>query len=45
VSGSNDGHVVTRQQPGAGADPGPPFGCDFAGLAGMLTGMLALEQP
>jgi hypothetical protein len=45
VSGSNDGHVVTRQQPGAGADPGPPFACDLAGLAGMLTGMLALEQP
>src|ERR1700729_3175550 len=45
VSGSNDGHVVTRQQPGAGADPGPPFACALAGLAGLLTGMLALEQP
>lgn len=44
VSGSGDGHLVTRQ-PGADADPGPPFGCDLGGLAGMLTGMLALEQP
>ena len=44
VSGSGDGHVVTRQ-PGADADPGPPFACDLGGLAGMLTGMLALEQP
>jgi hypothetical protein len=44
VSGSGDGHLVTRQ-PGADADPGPPFACDLAGLAGMLTGMLALEQP
>jgi hypothetical protein len=44
VSGSGDGHLVTRQ-PGADADPGPPFACDLDGLAGMLTGMLALEQP
>jgi hypothetical protein len=44
VSGSHGGHLVTRQQPGAGAEPGPPFACDLAGLAGMLTGMLALEQ-
>jgi hypothetical protein len=44
VSGSDDGHLVTRQ-PGADADPGPPFACDLGGLAGMLTGMLALEQP
>ena len=44
VSGSGDGHLVTRQ-PGADADPGPPFACDLGGLAGMLTGMLALEQP
>jgi hypothetical protein len=43
VSGSDDGHLVTRQ-PGADADPGPPFACDLGGLAGMLTGMLALEQ-
>jgi hypothetical protein len=45
VSGSGGGHLVTRQQPGAGPDPGPSFACDLAGLAGMLTGMLALEQP
>lgn len=44
VSGSGDGHLVTRQ-PGGDADPGPPFACDLGGLAGMLTGMLALEQP
>jgi hypothetical protein len=44
VSGSHGGHLVTRQQPGARAEPGPPFACDLAGLAGMLTGMLALEQ-
>jgi hypothetical protein len=43
VSGSGGGHVVTRQ-PGAGADPGPSFACDLAGLAGILTGMLSLEQ-
>ena len=34
-----------ERQPGADADPGPPFACDLGGLAGMLTGMLALEQP
>jgi hypothetical protein len=44
VSGSGGGYVVTRQ-PGVGADPGQPFACELAGLAGMLTGMLALEQP
>jgi hypothetical protein len=44
VSGSGDGHLVTRQA-GADADPGPSFACDLGGLAGMLTGMLALEQP
>jgi hypothetical protein len=45
VSGSYDGHLVTRQQPGAEEDPGPSFACDLAGLADMLIGMLALEQP
>jgi len=45
VSGSADGHLVTRQRPGADGDPGPAFACDLDGLAGMLTGMLALEQP
>lgn len=45
VSGSDDGHLVTRQRPGAGADPGPSFACDLTDLAGMLTGMLALDQP
>jgi hypothetical protein len=45
VSGSHGGYVVTRQRIGAGEDPSPPFACDLAGLAGMLTGMLALERP
>jgi hypothetical protein len=45
VSGSYGRYVVTRQRIGAGEDPSPPFACDFAGLAGMLTGMLALERP
>jgi hypothetical protein len=44
VSGSYGRYVVTRQRTGVGKDPSPPFACDFAGLAGMLTGMLALEQ-
>ena len=45
VSGSDNGHQVTRQRPGTDADPEPSFACDLTGLAGMLTGMLALEQP
>jgi hypothetical protein len=45
VSGSDGGHVVTREKLGADADLGPSFACDLAALAGMLTGMLALEQP
>lgn len=45
VSSSGGGHVVTREKLGADADLGPPFACDLAGLAGILTGMLALEPP
>ena len=44
VSRVSDGHVMTRQRPGADVAPGPPVRCELAGLASQLTRMLALEQ-
>jgi hypothetical protein len=45
VSGTDDGHLAMRQRPGACRDPALPVACDLAGLADLLTGMLALDQP
>jgi len=45
ASGVPDGHVMTRQRPGADVAPGPPVRCELAGLASQLTRLLAMEQP
>ena len=45
VSGSGDGHLVTRQRRAPTRIRGRPSRCDLGRPGSQLTGMLALEQP